>query len=464
MNATVAASSGPAPAWQYLSALRGADWPAIGSPAANLALAMQFQFLQSERLSAERLRELQFTQLSLLTAHAFAAVPFYRQRWQDVYDPAAKLGAAQFAALPLLTRRDLQDQFEALKSAAPPPSHGVPQASRTSGSTGSPVTILKTQVCGVMWNAFALRDHVWNKRNLAGKLAGIRQGVTPGNFDGWGSATDDIVATGPSAVRGIEEDAASQIDWLLKEEPDYLITHPSMAAELARLTIARGIRMPRLQEVRTYGELLDAETRELCRQAWNVRVTDAYSSTEVGYIALQCPGQSHYHVQAEGVVVEILDDAGRLCTPGETGRVVVTDLHNFAMPLIRYDVGDYAEVGQPCACGRGLPVLQRIIGRVRNMLVTADGRRFWPALGSRAIAEAAPVRQYQVVQKTFDLVEVRLVVAAPLTLEQEDRVRKLILSRLPVPLKLNLVYCERIDRSAGGKFEDFISEVANSRL
>ena len=77
-----------------------------------------------------------------------------------------------------------------------------------------------------------------------------------------------------------------------------------------------------------------------------------YSSQEVGYIALQCPENESYHIQAENVLVEILDDDGLPCEPGEVGRVVVTALHNLATPLLRYDIGDYAEVGSPCSCGR----------------------------------------------------------------------------------------------------------------
>ena len=76
--------------------------------------------------------------------------------------------------------------------------------------------------------------------------------------------------------------------------------------------------------------------------------------------------------------MEVLDNHGRPCKEGETGRVVLTDLHNFTMPLIRYEIGDYAEVGPPCACGRGLPVLARILGRSRNMLTLPAGDRIWP--------------------------------------------------------------------------------------
>jgi phenylacetate-CoA ligase len=88
-----------------------------------------------------------------------------------------------------------------------------------------------------------------------------------------------------------------------------------------------------------------------------------YSSDEAGYIALQCPEGEHYHVQSESLLLEVLDAAGSACMPGQVGRVIVTTLNNFAMPLVRYDTGGDAEVGPPCACGRGLPVLRSLVER-----------------------------------------------------------------------------------------------------
>jgi phenylacetate-CoA ligase len=214
-----------------------------------------------------------------------------------------------------------------------------------------------------------------------------------------------------------------------------------------------------LREVRTLGELLDAETRTLCREAWGVPLTDVYSAEEVGYIALQCPLHEHYHVQSESLLVEILDERGDACAPGEVGRVVVTDLHNFALPLIRYDIGDYAEIGGACSCGRGLPVLKRIMGRVRGTLVTASGERYWPAFGSRGLAEIGSIQQHQFVQKGLDLVEARLVTTAPLTADEAERLRAHVLSRLPPGFRLQIAYRDSIPRSAGGKFEEFFSEV-----
>jgi phenylacetate-CoA ligase len=177
-------------------------------------------------------------------------------------------------------------------------------------------------------------------------------------------------------------------------------------------------------------------------------------------MALQCPETGRYHVQSESVLLEVLDDAGRPCAPGEVGRIVATSLHNFAQPMIRYDIGDYAEVGGPCPCGRGLPVLDRILGRFRNMLTLPDGRRIWPRLSEGRYREVAPIRQYQVVQTGRAALEVRLAAERPLSADEEAKLRAMILGRIgSADFALTFTYHDAIPRSAGGKFEDFKSEI-----
>lgn len=447
------------PAGQYHSALTGIGWPAVPAPRAAAALAIQFQLDRSQWLAPEELRGLQFRQLDAVVRHAAATVPFYRETWRGAVDPARALSREQFDSLPLLTRNELQANFAGLTSTAVPEAHGRTGVVRTSGSTGQPVEVAKTELTELFWRAVLLREHRWFERDLGGKLASIRQGVPEAEAASWGSATDELVQTGPRATLPMSADIDTQLAWLERQQPDYLLTYPSNLAELARSALERGARLPRLREVRTFGEHLGAETRALARSAWSVPVTDAYSTVEAGYLALQCPAHEHYHVQSETVLVEVLDERGRPCAAGDTGRVVVTTLTNFAMPLVRYDIGDYAQVGAACGCGRGLPVLERIVGRVRNMLVTADGKRYWPMLGTRSIMEIAPVRQYQLVQKAYDLIEARIVPAVELRAEQEDALRRHLLSRLPSGLRLQFVYLDHIARGPGGKFEDFVSEL-----
>ncbi|RPJ45134.1 MAG: phenylacetate--CoA ligase family protein [Betaproteobacteria bacterium] len=440
------------------SALDGVLWPAVPGAAGARMLALQYQFAQSERWSAATLRAAQFAQLTQLLRHARATVPFYRDRLAPL--PADRpLDAATFARMPLLQRGDIQEHFAAMVSRTVPPDHGHVQEGQTSGSTGRPIRFMTTGLTETFWHAFTLREHLWQGRDFAGKLAAIRSRVTPGAGTGWGASTDAVFRTGAAVMCNTERPIAEQAQWLMHENPDYLISVASNVQELARHCTQRGLRPPRLREVRTYGEALHPDARSIIRAAWAVPVIDMYSCREAGYLALQCPQHEHYHVQAEGVYLELINAAGAHCAPGELGRVVITPLHNFAMPLLRYDIGDYAEAGEPCDCGRGLPVIRRILGRVRNMLRLPDGGMRHPRFGEAQFGGIAPVRQFQVVQKSLRDIEVALVVARPLMPVEEEALRTLILKNLGHPFTVSFVYRDDIPRAASGKYEDFRSEV-----
>ena len=190
------------------------------------------------------------------------------------------------------------------------------------------------------------------------------------------------------------------------------------------------------------------------RRAWGVRSPTVFQRR--GGLLARNAATRHYTFSPRA---EVEGDEQGGSAPGAVGRVVVTTLHNFAMPLIRYDIGDFAEAGEACPCGRGLPVLRRIVGLTRNILVTASGERYFPSISSRTVSEVAPILQYQLVQKRVDLLEARLVTASPLTVEQEGLLRHHILERLPAGLQLTFRYFPEIPRSAGGKFEEFVSKL-----
>jgi phenylacetate-CoA ligase len=134
-------------------------------------------------------------------------------------------------------------------------------------------------------------------------------------------------------------------------------------------------------------------------------------------------------------------------------------LHNFAMPLVRYDLGDLAEVGAPCPCGRGLPVVTRIAGRVRNMLRLPDGGLIWPRLSEGTYRDIAPIRQFQVAQVAADRLEVRLVSDQPLTAGQEEALRDKINGRIGHAFQIGFAYPPEIPRGPSGKYEDFKCEL-----
>lgn len=439
------------------SVVPGIDWPGIAAdPGAHLA-ALLFQLEHSQWLSPESLAQRQLGQLRVLLAHARASVPHYADALREL--DLERLDWDGFRALPTLDRKALQAGFDALRSTALPRGHGTAVPGQSSGSTGMPVRFLKTAVTQLFWNALTLREHLWQGRDFAGKLAAIRIKVEEGRHPDWGLPAAALFRTGPGATLNVRTDVEKQLDWLAREDPDYLITHASTLHALAQLAPRRNIRLPRLRQARTYSEALRPDLRELVRAAWGVGIADGYSCEEAGYIALQCPRHEHYHVQAECLLVEVLDEDGRPCAPGGTGRVVLTTLHNFAMPLIRYELGDYAEVGAPCDCGRGLPVLARIHGRRRNMLVLPDGRRHWPSFPAEIWRSVAPVEQFRVVQRTPEDIEVQYVMAQALTPEERTRLEDALAERFGHRFRIAWNHRKEIERGSGYKLEDFVSHL-----
>ena len=315
-----------------------------------------------------------------------------------------------WARVPILGRRAVQEAGDRLHATELPPGHGRPVEVRTSGSSGMPVTVRKTELEQFYWQSFTLREELWHGRDLGAKLLAIRRddqlaptatGASLRQLRDWGAPVATVYPTGPMVLLDYRCTIAEQADALRRERPDYLLTFPSNLLALLRHMRAQDLAPAGLRGVRTAGEALAPETRALCsRPLGCVEVTDCYSAAETGNLAFQCPdsppGQERYHVQSESALVEVLDADGRPCAPGATGRVVVTPLHNFAMPLIRYEIGDLAEVGPPCTCGRTLPVLTRIPGRARDMLTLPGGAQrhlLWPwRAGPRRRHRAAPDR------------------------------------------------------------------------
>lgn len=443
-------------------------WPALPSRQASDLLALQFQLERSQWLSPHELLVNQMQQVGQVLSHAYRRVPFYRSRLDPLrLSERRHLEFEDWRAIPVLKREELQKHYADLCASDIPVEHQPAKAIVTSGSTGRPVQVLVTDVTRRMWKAITLRDHLWHRRDMSGRQAVIRSLNVEGAADGlelpnWGSAVAAVFRTGPSFMLDVHASIEEQATWLERVRPTCLLTYPSNALALAKYFRRNHLSLESLNEVRTLGEVVEQEVRIACRDAWGVKVADMYSAQEVGYLALQCPLSDHYHVQSESVLVEVLNDNGTATPPGSVGRVVVTSLHNFATPLIRYEIGDYAEVGTPCECGRGLPVLSRILGRSRNMAVAPDGTRRWPALeltGGPELQELPPVEQFQLIQLTRETGELRLVVTRPLTSDEEMLVQAWTIQALGFPLDLKLTYLSEIPRSPSGKFEDFRCDI-----
>ena len=315
------------------------------------------------------------------------------------------------------------------------------------------------------FTAINLRYHVWHGRDLSATVCAIHPLRKKPQLEA--SKEDAALPWVPAYYTGrmyyldSRVPIREQFDWLIRHEPKYLLTKPSNLRALIQVSRETGTVPRGLSQVSTLSEIVEPALRDDCEQAWGATVCDVYSCEEVGMVAIQCPEQPHYHVQSESAFVEVLNERGEACAPGETGRVVVTDLHNFAMPLIRYEIGDFAALGAACPCGRGLPVLSRIMGRQRNMLTLPSGDTTWPSFHVSFFLSVARVRQLQLIQHRVDEIEVKLVVPEVLTAEQEAKIAENLAHSLGHPFHFRFSYAEEIPTGPGGKFEDFVSKLPN---
>jgi len=440
-------------------------WPAVPGPTAAALIAQLYQLEETQWLDGEVLLERQLLQLRQLAAYVHRHSPFWRKQFdRHSIDVGQAWSQARLAKVPLLTRQTLLEQGERIHCSIIPPGHEPMQEIQTSGSTGQIVKVKGTRLNNLMWMALTLRDHFWHRRDFSLSMCVVRALIQPRDDDaaaereGWGPPVTLAFATGPAYCQNLSLSVSEQAAWLVRRNPYYLLTYPTNLNALLDQFALTGRRPAQLTEVRSVGETMSADLRARCETEFGLNVIDTYSAQEVGVIALQCPVSGLYHVQSESLIVEILDDEGAPCSENEVGRVVITDLHNFATPIIRYEIRDYAEVGGACPCGRGLPTLKRILGRQRNMVTLPDGSRHWPVLGLHSFRGIAPIRQYQGVQRTLDTVEMNLVVDAPLTSEQEESLRSVIRTALGYPFNVLFVYHRtELQKTRGGKFEEFIS-------
>ncbi len=441
------------------SNIEGINWPPVltGASAALAALLNHVEIAQW--LPPEEIVNKQMEQLVALASHANRYSEFFRSRLQKAQLRPDDLNSLdRLRQLPLLTRREIQTSGKSLFCANVPKSHLPVQETRTSGSTGEPVMVYKTAITHLFWMALTMREQLWHQFDFSGRLFLIRANIhQPAMQNDWGPPANVLFRTGvmqgvPSAM-----DLREQLKRILDFRAIGICAYPNVIAGLMALCEESQVRIEGLKFIWTVGETLSLPLRQKIESFFGVAAHDNYSSQEMGVIAVQCPASRCYHVMSESLIVEVIDEHGQPCRAGEVGQVVVTDLHNFATPLIRYAIGDYAEVGRACPCGRGLPALNRIVGRERNLVVKPDGSRSWPLTGFRKFRSIAPIIQYQFVQHTVQSIEVRLVTERPLSNAEEEKLRAPILEALGYPFTLSFTYFdERLPVGKNGKFEEFL--------
>jgi len=441
------------------------SWPPVLAGAGATLSALLHHLEVTQWLPYGEIAARQYEQLGRLAAYAAQHSPHFKKRLDDAGLQPQELASAEgLRKLPPLTRRALQEAGKDFYCAQVPQTHMPCRNTSTSGSTGEPVTVIKTAVALLFLHANVLREHFWHQRDFMGRALLIQSEANQSYVtqQGWGHPVNLLFPSGEIRSLPITTDVARQVEEIMSFKPEHMLIYPSNLDAVMTYCEERGIAISGIKHLWSHGSTLPHTLRRKAEAFFGARIEDNYSSSELGVMALQCPVSGLYHVMSESVILEVMDENDHPCKVGETGKIVVTDLHNFATPLVRYAIGDYAEVGGACPCGRGLPTLASIRGRERNMLVKPGSIRHWPRIDIDHFSDYHLIRQCQFIQHTLDDIEARLVVAGgAFTPEQEARFAEYMQEKFGYRFLLRCTYFQdRLPLSPRGKIEEFVSLIS----
>jgi phenylacetate-CoA ligase len=365
----------------------------------------------SQWLPREERHQREVEDLRRLLQYAGRHVPYYSELFRKArFDPLAVTSSRDLEALPLLTREIIRERYSDLVD---PAHRGRNLAKGTSGSTGTPLKFEYSMASECWRQAAKMRGYAW---------AGYRPGLK--TFYYWAAvsgARPSLKISVDRALRretfldSMKQDLQSRLTALAlfrKIRPNIVVCYTQSCAQFARWILDEGLRDWDDVPVICGAEAVLPGDRAVLARAFGPDIFETYGSRETMLIAAECPAHSGMHIQEENLVVEVLRDA-RSVAPGESGDVVITDLHNYGMPMIRYVNGDVATLGEAgaCACGRGLAKLARVDGRRADTLIDGDGNPV-PGIVFHVLfsdARREVIRQFQAVQRDHGAVVLKVV-------------------------------------------------------
>jgi phenylacetate-CoA ligase len=402
---------------------------------------------QSQYGTRTDLDSLQAERLNRLLDHARRHVPFY----QDGVLPAGP--QVDLSGLPFLLKSDLQASGPRLRSTA---ALGRLVTKTTGGSTGQPVTLVKSREA-LAWELAA----TWRGYSWAGVGAGDRQARFWGVPHDRGSQRKarliDAVCNRVrlSAFHFGEQDLERYVGFLNQAKPRYFYGYVSMIAEFAKFLRRKNLKLDLpLECIITTAEVLTDADRQLLTETFGAPVFNEYGCGELGTVAHECEHGS-LHLSEENMIVEIMSGE-KSCAEGQAGELVVTELNNLSFPLIRYRTGDYGSIGADrCRCGRTLRVLESVQGRaydfIRNRHGTSFHGEFIMYIFEDLRRQGAKIRQFQVIQQGVDAFLVRIVPDLDYDSTCEEVIARRIREQVDMASTVKFEYIETVEREKSGK-------------
>lgn len=359
----------------------------------------------------DELRQIQWAKLKQLILHVYENVPYYRAKFDQLHlSPEDFREPSDIRCLPFLTKSDVRQNQDRLLAT----NYGDSRlyASWTGGSTGEPVTFkydrhsyecrIAASARADRWSGwdFGVRElYVWGLRPTSDSFAvrwkkqAHHKLLRRRMFNSYLFSS----ATLPAYVAEMNS-----------FRPEIIVGYSGAIATLAQFIKERGVQCHSPKAVIATAEQVFPAQRALIENVFQSPVFNRYGSREFMIIGMECERHDGLHLNIDNQLIEVLKN-GDPVKPGEIGEIVITDLNNYAMPFIRYKIGDLGVASDVvCPCGRGLPLLERVEGRIMDAIKTRDGRCVTGLFFTHLVKEYQGIRQFRVLQKSYQDIEIEI--------------------------------------------------------
>jgi phenylacetate-coenzyme A ligase PaaK-like adenylate-forming protein len=412
--------------------------------------------------SKEALIRLQGIKLKRLLEYTYRHVPYYREKFKETGIDIGDLHHPEcFPQIPLLTKKDINEYGDKIITTMKGKNKLLPYS--TSGSTGEALYFNYDLRSSVYRRASVIRNQEW---------LGIKIGDRSARL--WGAPMDLKKA---SEVRGrihswinnimflssydmSNETLETYVIKLNKFKPELLISYPGPLTVFAEYLIESNQKIPSINAIISSAETLLAWQRDLVEKAFSCSVYNRYGCREFGDIAQECEKREGLHVNIDRVFLEVLDEALQPVKDGRSGELVITDLDNYGMPFIRYQIGDVASFKkETCSCGRGLPLLDHVEGRILDVVKAPNGNRLGGTFWTILFKSRPGIKSFQVVQDRLEGITVKYIKYPEVSSIDFAALRDRIQEKCGEDFKIDFEEVFSIPKTSSGKTRIVISKL-----
>jgi phenylacetate-CoA ligase len=410
----------------------------------------------------KKLLEYQTVELKRVINNAYNHVPFWRQRFREKgLSPGDIKTVEDLNKLPIINKNEFRKNVSQMVSTRF--DRNKLKKVFTSGSTGKPLTLYLSPVEDEFRKARHLRANVFCGQRMRDNWVVI---TSPRRFEK-GLGLSRLLKIYSMNTLSVYESPSKQLDSVEKLKPDVIEGYSSSLYLLAREIERQGVESIKPRIMFSGAELIDYSYRQLIEKVFGAPLYDQYATVEFERMAWQCPDKTGYHIDADALIIQFVDKDGEEVSPGERGEVVCTSLFNYAMPLIRYAVGDVG-VGsgeEECSCGVSFPLMKMLEGRSDSIIYLSDGRPISPIAfiyAMQLFRSFEFIEQWRIVQEKQDSLRIDIekidtdIDERSMKIELVEHIRRVL--NLSPEIQVEVHFVDEIPVDKSGKLMKVVSK------